>query len=255
MIRTLRAVYRFFAFIVLTSIYLLPMMIHALFRKDEMGYILKMRMRWAHRCIPALGVRMDVSEPPRSGGPYIFIGNHRSYFDPIAVLHYVPVMPVAKAEVGRWPFIGFAARVSGVLFVKRESAQSRRNALEGIEHMLQKGHSILIYPEGTTHIDPQVRAFRPGAFRVAARLGVPVVPLAIEYSRWSDAWIGKDTFLPHFYRTFGRKRIYLKMRFGEPVMSDDPRVLLETSQSWINEQMAGLQGEFGLSDATLNPNH
>jgi 1-acyl-sn-glycerol-3-phosphate acyltransferase len=240
----IRAIARFFIFLFTAIFYLSPILIRALVKGDDLAHAFEIRRRWARLCCRWVGIRVDVNEPPAVEGPVVYVSNHRSYLDPVIVLRDVPAMPVAKAEVNGWPFIGFAARASGVLFVKRESRESRRRTVDAIEDTLKEGFSVLIYPEGTTHTDLKSMPFRQGAFRVAAALGVPVVPIAIEYSTPDDAWVGKDTFIPHFLERFGQRRIFIKMRYGQPIRNEDFERLTAQTQDWVDAQIAQIRKEW-----------
>lgn len=240
----LRGAARFLIFVILAIYYLTPILVHAAVVKDGLPYALRRRRKWARVCSRLVGVSIDVDDPPTVEGPAVYISNHRSYYDPVAVLRDVEASPVAKAEVGSWFFIGFAARATGVMFVKRENKESRRQTIGAIEETLKRGLSVLIYPEGTTHIDLKSMPFRPGAFRVAAEMGRPVIPIAIEYSRPEDAWVGSDTFIPHFLEIFGQRRVNLKMRYGQPIVDGDFEQLIQRTQEWIDGQIVVMRKEF-----------
>lgn len=236
-----RGIVRFFIFLSTSLYYLIPILIRAAIRGDDLAHTLKKRRIWANNCTRLVGVRIEVNTPPEVEGPCVYVSNHRSYFDPVAVLRDVEALPVAKAEVSSWPFIGFAAKATGIMWVKRENRDSRRRTVEAIEETLKEGFSVLIYPEGSTHIELKSHPFRQGAFRVAAELGVPVVPIAIEYSRPEDAWVGTDTFIPHFLSTFGRRRIHVKMQYGQPITGTDFEKLVQQTQDWIDAEVAEMR--------------
>lgn len=237
--KNLRATVRGILLIFFTLFHMTPGMIASVFTENYLRIALRWRRKWANRSLWMLGVRIERSGavPGPKDGPYIFIGNHRSYIDPIALLTDVEALPVAKAEVSAWPLIGYAARVTGILYVKRESKRSRADTLGAMEEYLKKGYSVLVYPEGTTITDPKTLPFKRGAFRLAAKTGVPIVPTAIEYHDLGDAWVGDDTFIPHFMRCFGKSRTRLLLRYGQPIQGEDAKELLHKCQSWIDEQI------------------
>ncbi len=181
--------------------------------------------------------------PPK--GRHIFVGNHRSYLDPAVVLRDVEALPVAKAEVADWPLIGYGAKVTGIMFVKRDSKTSRASTLDAMRKTLQMGFPVLVYPEGTTHTMPHTMEFRGGGFGLAVKEQVPVVPMAIEYFDMRDAWVGDDTFISHFMRCFGKKRTYIKIRYGQALPpGNNPSELLASTQAWVNRSLAELRQEF-----------
>ena len=150
---------------------------------------------------------------------------------------FVSFLPVAKAEVARWPLIGFGAKVTGVVYVKREDKNSRADTRNAVREALKSGLPVLIYPEGTTTDEAQTRPFRISSFQIAAKEGIPVVPMTIEYGKKSDAWIGADTFVPHFIQCFGKWQTAAFIHFGEPIFETNGDVLLQKTQTAINEHL------------------
>jgi len=217
--------------------------LHALLKGYDLEWALPARKKWVHRALRILGVEVVISGTPPEG-PCIFAGNHRSYLDPIIVLRDVKAIPVAKSEVASWPLIGYGGRVSGIMYVKRESKNSRAATIEAMRQVLRSGHSVLVYPEGTTHIQPTTLPLRGGAFRLAVEEGVPVVPVALQYGDIEDAWYGDDTFLPHFLRCFGKKKTRVKIRYGSAMTGSDAKSLVQQARQWLDENMVQMRREF-----------
>ncbi|MDP3312532.1 1-acyl-sn-glycerol-3-phosphate acyltransferase [Lutibacter sp.] len=174
------------------------------------------------------------TEPTIAG---LIVFNHRSYFDPLVILKDTLAFPVAKKEVDSWPLIGHVCRATGVIFVERESKKSRTQTLKEVRDILNQGFSILIAPEGTTHIEPLSIEFKPGAFLLAAELDVPVIPVAIDYKNINDAWIGNDTFVPHFFKCFGKWKTEINVSFLDPVKSASAEELITISKNKIDTEL------------------
>lgn len=209
------------------------------FAKNTQRLGLSMRRRFVKTVMWLLGVRITSTGTPQHA-PGIIIGNHISYLDPIAVLAFQEAWPVAKAEVASWPLIGWATQQTGILFVKRESKSSRADTLKAMEKALHDGIQILIYPEGTTQQAGPTMPFRPGAFRLAAKEGFPIFPVAITYDNPLAAFVGTDTFLPHFLKVFGTRRLRASLHFGPPVIHSDPDELRQQCQAWIDACIKGM---------------
>lgn len=149
------------------------------------------------------GVRMSVrGTAPRA--PALLVANHTSYFDPLIVASLSPCTVVAKSEVGGWPCVGDICRRLGVLYVERENPQSGARILREILRSLERGVSVLVFPEGTTTRGQTVLPFKRGSFGAAALSGVPIVPVALRYECSELAWVGDATFLPHYMRTMAK---------------------------------------------------
>lgn len=179
-------------------------------------------------------------------GNYLYISNHRAYLDPVAQLTEIKALPVAKAEVAKLPIMGYGARISGVHFVKRESLKSRKETRSSIAETIENGHSILIYPEGTTVETPKTGEFKPGTFRMAATNKVEIIPIAIEYGHVGDAWVGKYNMPMHFLRQFGMRNKKITVHYGDPMWMENGDELKEKVQTWIDEKLLDIRKGYGL---------
>lgn len=183
-----------------------------------------------------LGIRTIIyGEKPTTQG--LIIANHRSYFDPIVMVNQIHAFPVGKKEVASWPVIGYICKISGVLFVDRKCPKSRQDTAESIREVLAKGYSIINFPEGTTDVLPTTVPFNYGSFVMATKIKSAVIPIAIDYKERTDAFVGDDTFIPHFLKCFGKWTTEIKMTFFPPIYSDDATYLLNTSKNMIDQEL------------------
>lgn len=183
-----------------------------------------------------LGIRPIVyGETPNIQG--LIVANHRSYFDPIIMLNHSHTFPVGKKEVESWPLIGYICKISGVIFVDRKDQESRQKTCDSIKEALSKGHSVINFPEGTTHILPTTVDFNYGSFAMATKIKSAVIPVAIDYKKKTDAFVGDDTFIPHFLKCFGKLTTEIKITYFPPVYSDDPEFLLNISKDMIDREL------------------
>jgi 1-acyl-sn-glycerol-3-phosphate acyltransferase len=246
----LLAIGRLFLFILIASAFFCLLLIISLFyqgkeKKLERGILLR---RFAIRILhPILGSKITVygKEPVNSG---LIVSNHRSYFDPMVILKNMLASPVGKKEVASWPLIGNVCKTTGVIFVNRENKASRDQTLNDVRLVLENGFSIYNTPEGTTHIKPTTISFKPGAFNIAAALGVPVMPVAIDYKNMDDAWIGDDTFVPHFLKCFSKWRTEIKVSYLEPIVSNDVEVLISLSKNQIDQELIRFRKDWNTID-------
>lgn len=241
--KTLRAIFRLLLFAAYTSLRISQIVLCSLVYGVDIRRSMRIRRSWARWLLPRIGIQMQVEGMPPEF-PCLLMCNHRSYLDPAVLVHDVLAYPVSKAEVAGWPVIGYGAKVTGVLFLKRESIASRKTTLSGIAQKVKEGFPVILFPEGTTHALAYTTAFREGGFKLAASEGIPIVPAAIEYGSKEDYWVGDDTFLPHFLRRFGEKKIEVYVRYGSAIRDDDPKLLLKKSKSWIDAELAAIQNSF-----------
>ena len=188
----------------------------------------------AHRLAGALGVigrAHDLAITTRGDayrGTALFVANHVSYLDPIAILPVCPAIPFAKAEVRDWPLIGAIGAACGVVFVQRRDRMARARALRRMHDLLAAGVPVLNFAEGTTTPGDRVAPLWRGGFGIAQRLGVPVVPIAIRYADPALAWTGGASFVPHYVRTARRSRVDVTLHIGEPLwprIGEPPEVM------------------------------
>ena len=72
-----------------------------------------------------LGYRIEVRGKVPEGSPFLFVCNHRSSLDPLALMANVPGYPVSRADVGDYPLVGKGAKTLGVIFVEKTNRSSR----------------------------------------------------------------------------------------------------------------------------------
>jgi lyso-ornithine lipid O-acyltransferase len=230
--------WRLLFFIGYTTKIVLEIRLKSLIYGVDLSRAMRIRRKWANRLLKGVGVIVEVQGKPPDF-PCLVVANHRSYLDPILMLCEIDGFPVAKAELASWPIIGKGARDAGILYVKRENTNSRLSTMRLIAEKIQEGHPVIIFPEGTTSDLAGTLPFKKGAFLMAARSKIPVVPVALVFKDPRDFWIGKVSFLAHASRRFREKNIYVTLHYGKPIHSDDTDVLIEKSKAFIDPILQG----------------
>jgi 1-acyl-sn-glycerol-3-phosphate acyltransferase len=152
-----------------------------------------MNLNWFFGVPPLSDIRSSTSELP---GQFILVSNHRSNLDPLFVFVVGrPLFFLSKKSVLKTPIIGWWMRLCGDVPVERGEKASREKSLAAMRERLQRGDSLLIFPEGTRQTDPQVElgAFKDGAFNLASQTGVPIVLLVLNNS--DKVWEKGSLFL------------------------------------------------------------
>ncbi len=165
------------------------------------------------------GIEVTV-EGVRPAGAALLACNHLSWLDPLVVGGLLPCLPISKDAVAAWPVIGAMAKELGVLFVERGNGRSGVRVLRAAARALEDGIAVLNFPEGTTTRGDGVLPFHPGLLWMARVGEVPIVPVSISYDRPELAWVGDDSFLPHYLRFAGGARAHALVRFGAPIEAD-----------------------------------
>ena len=117
--------------------------------------------------------------------PCVVVCNHASYIDGLLLTATLPARFTFMVQHGAadWPYVGLIVRRMGASFVNRDSAREAARAARELIDRIRAGESIAIFPEGTFRRAPELLPFQPGAFLIAARAGVPVVPSVIRGTR------------------------------------------------------------------------
>lgn len=199
-------------------------------------------MRWV------LNVKV-VQEGRIPGDACIIMANHRSYLDVVMIPSRTPLVFVAKASVRKWPIIGWGGDGMKTIWVDRSDADSRKRTRKRIMARIRQGLSVVIFPEGTTTVGPELLPFKPGMFHAVAGGMTPIVPVAIEYENPNIAWVGDDTFIGHFLREFGARRTEVRVCFGEPMTDDDGERLCTNVHQWISGTVMRYRQSFDALDA------
>ncbi len=138
---------------------------------------------WSRHTLRLAGVRVEVrgAEILARNRPAVLAANHTSAMDIYAVCANVPVpyRMVAKAELFRIPLFGAALLRAGFVPLQRRPSRKDLQAIERVREDLAKGAIVCFFPEGTRSPDGRLRPFKTGAFVLAIREGIPVIPVAI----------------------------------------------------------------------------
>ena len=225
---------RLLLFAITISIGILIAMLSYALPGDHLRHSMAVRRRWIQLFCWTLGFSISREGTVSEKDPVLYVSNHRSLMDPVATLYYIYAFPLAKAEVGKYPLIGFGAKITGLLLVKRNNFKSRAMARDAIRETLNRGYSVLIYPEGTTNREYTIMPFKPGSFQVALEENVPIVPIAIEYADPQDHWKERSLLQQYFYQ-FGKWKSRCALTFGDPISAGSAEDAKNKAESWINQ--------------------
>ena len=194
---------------------------------------------WAWLLLQTTGVKVVVKgmEKLNVRNPYIFMSNHQSHFD-ILALTRIPVQLrwVAKKELIKIPVFGWAVRASGHIFIDRSNRDKAFKSIEGAAERINKGISVVIFPEGTRSPDGHLQEFKKGGFVLAIKSRVPIVPVFIRGSR---------EVLPK--KSFQFRSGTITITIGDPIPTDS--FTLDNKDQLIQAVRTSIQNQI---DATAN---
>ncbi len=136
--------------------------------------------------------RVGRLDPDRA---YVFMSNHRSQFDILALVAALPEFQlrwVAKKELTRVPIFGWALRQVGHIIIDRSDHAQAVESLRAAKAQMDEGISVVIFPEGTRAAPDDLLPLKKGGFMLALETGAPIVPIAV---RGSEHVLPRDSWL------------------------------------------------------------
>ncbi len=133
---------------------------------------------------PFAGVTVIGRERVDPNRPAIFVANHESMVDILAIFAArLPALWVSKIENVYAPVLGWNMYLNGYIFVRRGNLPSIMRMVRTSLAKLREGRSLIVFPEGTRSPDGRLQPFYRGAFMLACRAGVPIIPIVMDGTR------------------------------------------------------------------------
>ena len=199
--------------------------------------------RWSIELLDVLHVRLSVDgvtslKEIKQG---LIVANHISWLDVFVMAEVLPMRFVAKAEVRRWPFIGWLCARAGTIFIERNKrSDTIRTNLQAIEH-LRSGNCMAIFPEGTTSDGTQVRHFHASLLQPAIDAQTPIYPVAIHYHdknnkpNFDAAFIDDMSFIESLWKILSSPGLHVRLTPAETIFThvENRRVLAQEAHRRI----------------------
>jgi 1-acyl-sn-glycerol-3-phosphate acyltransferase len=204
------------------------------------------RRLWSPILIWAGGAKVMVSgqENVDPNRPTIYVSNHQSTLDIPVGFVAVPVnfRYIAKHQLQYVPLIGWYLWLAGHIFINRGKRDKAIASLDEAARKVRNGKSVFVYVEGTRSDDGRILPFKKGAFALALKAGVPIVPVTIE---------GSGTVMPKNSWNIKPGPVYVKI--GKPIDTkafedSDREGLIKTVRDVVIAQSLELGGKGGDRD-------
>ncbi len=171
-------------FIPLTCFFSASALISSLFLASDRCFAWHARL-WGKLALALNRVSVTISGVEHlPDGPVIFMSNHQSNFDILALLSLIPhqIYWIAKKELFEIPVFGPAMRRGGYIPLDRGNGRKALQSMDEAAATIQQGKSVVLFPEGTRSPDCDLLPFKRGGFILARKAGVPVIPVTINGS-------------------------------------------------------------------------
>ena len=153
---------------------------------------------------------------------YVFVSNHASQYDIVSLQKAIPnrMAMIFKKELASIPVFGWQLYLGPYVMIDRKNYEKALKSIdEAKERMEKKNISIVVFAEGTRSETGEIQQFKRGAFRLATKVGYPIIPVSIS---------GSNKIMPK--GTFKLNRGIINVHFDKPISSQE----VKTRQDEIN---------------------
>ncbi|WKB52052.1 lysophospholipid acyltransferase family protein [Eleftheria terrae] len=206
-------------------------------------------LRWSQQLLAAAGVRLVVDGQARPGAK-LFVANHVSWLDIVAINAVAPARFVSKAEVRRWPLLNRLVDAGGTLYIERERRRDALRVVHQVAEALQAGQTVAVFPEGTTSDGHGLLPFHANLLQAAIASETPVQPIALRYSDArhavspAAAYIGQINLVSSLWRvlTADDLQVRVSLLTAEGSRHLDRRALSDRVREQIRERLEAGDG-------------
>jgi len=205
---------------------------------------------WSQRMLALCGMTLVVhshGEVLERGA--MVVSNHVSWIDIYVIDTWRPTPFVSKAEIAKWPVVGFLAKTIGTVFIQREKRTDAKKIMHQLAEILQRGGLIAVFPEGTTTAGLTVQPFHTNLFQAAVHAAAPIQPICLMYEdaqghqSEAPAYIGETSLFESLDMILDAAPLTAHLYLGEGLAAHtDRRVLAQQAQRAVEEGLYVLQG-------------
>jgi len=160
------------------------------------------------------GIKLDITglENISSKKTYVFISNHSSQYDIVTLQKSIPnkMAMIFKKELARIPIFGWQLYLGPYVMIDRKDYESAMRSIDEAKMLMEKKYiSIVVFAEGTRSKTGEIQPFKRGAFRLATKVGYPIIPVSIS---------GSNNIMPK--ETFKINPGTIYVHFDKPISSE-----------------------------------
>jgi lyso-ornithine lipid O-acyltransferase len=241
--------------LILWTLVLLPVQLFAVITGLRLQRVIPRLYHRGNCWLLGLNVRRQGADT--ASAPVLYVANHASYLDILVLSTLLDASFVAKAEVAGWPLFGFLAKSVNTIFVERRPSRSGGQR-DQMRVRLEKGQSLILFPEGTSSDGNRVLPFNSTFFSLAEMSvnGAPlcVQPISLAYTRYNHlpmsrrdrpylAWYGDMGLAGHLWDLLCRGPATVEVFFHPPLVLGDGgsrKVLAKRCESLVTGGVSDL---------------
>lgn len=214
---------------------------------------------WHRMMCRILGVRVKIKGTIEHGGPVLYASNHISWLD-IVVLggRLENASFIAKAEMASWGFLGTMCNLHKTIFVDRMRRSDTKRQADQLTSRVKEGHSLILFPEGTSTDGGRVFTFKSSLFSVAERADeasnhtLLIQPVTLAFTEMNGlplvrsqrplvAWLGDVELFQHLRQFLGLARTVATIEFHKPITFAEAGSRKELARYCEEHVRAGLE--------------
>jgi lyso-ornithine lipid O-acyltransferase len=210
-----------------------------------------------------------IKNMPPLDQPFLLVGNHLGMMDILLLASRRPSLFITSVEMKNTPLLGTLCEMGGCLFVERRSRGNINNEINMIRETLKQGHTVVLYPEGTSTNGERILPFKKTMMTAAAGTGVAILPMVINYThvnsepmswKWRDYvyWYGDQAFPPALWRMMSLRHFRVEIEFLNPIICDSDekrREIASLAQKQIEDKFIKIPLGPGEVSKFSPPNH
>ena len=165
----------------------------------------------------------------------LLVANHVSWLDIFAINSLATSAFVAKAEIKRWPVIGWLVSLAGTVYIARGNRRAVPDVLRQMRERLRTGFPVALFPEGTTNAGPELKPFHGNLLQAAIDEEADIVPVGVE-----AYYLDETTFMQSLWAVVGAKRLVVRVVVLDAVPSGgrERRELGEGVRAAVEEKLS-----------------
>jgi len=151
-----------------------------------------------------------------------------SWLDIFAINAVTPSSFIAKAEIGKWPLLGVLVSRGSTLFIERGRRHAVAELNRAVGERLQRGETIMVFPEGTTTDGSELLSFHSNVIAPALEVGAEIWPISIRYTELGErskaaAYIGDMNLIASLGRVLVARQLVVEVSVLPPIgLADAP---------------------------------